>query len=293
MMAQKGQGTLLVLIVVGLSGMFAMVWTAMREQQFKVARYMDQKAASEAVGRQFSIAISDGVLCGCSLAAHTFDAGNTTGSAAIQVDRIPTSCDPNSPALVMRAQKLAGGMEISRIELADLRPAGTPPTTAWTGTWRIHFDTAGGTQIRPIEIPQNITTSADAGSVSVAACAAQSSSPRIIESCPTGWAMVGPAGRIGTYCISQNPRGPMTQDRALDDCNAHQPSTGGTSHLCNNTEWYAACTQGVMNNAPTLPEWNTEFFSTNYVTVSGIGGQCRGTSRRIRSEPNLFRCCYP
>lgn len=295
----KGQSTVLVLILVGLTGMFAAAWSALRDQQFKAARYMDQKMAGESVSRQLTLSMQDGILCTCMLGASglTFDASAPAGTQEIEVPTIRAGCDANSPVLVAVGQKFPGGMKVRRIALSDLRPDGAAPTASWIGEWRIHWEAEGTAQLAPTRLQQRVLLTAPSGTVSVLSCAPQGRSPRLIDDCPSGWVRIGPANAVGTFCIDRVERSPKTQQEAIDDCASFQTSSNGTAHLCNNSEWFMACDRhasqvvGMLNGNV---EWNTEFAgSGDRVVASGRDGRCDLQERRLRASATSYRCCYP
>lgn len=297
-MRERGQATILVLILVGLTGMFAVVWSVMRDQQLKISKFMDQKVSSDNLQRRLAIALADGSVCGCATAGLTFDSGATPGSQKITVPALRADCSGTSTIVAMENQSFTGGLRVRSIELAALEPEGVPPTTAWRGEWRVHWDTGGGPQIAPAKLAQRITISAPTGTVSIAACAptgSGSAGGTIITSCPAGWVLVGPGGHLGNFCIDRNERPALPQHLAIANCAAFQPSTNGTAHLCNHSEWIAACLiagtniVGILGNA----EWNTEFAGAFDRVVASGSATCQSTERRLRTDPAPFRCCYP
>lgn len=278
--------------------MFAVVWSVMRDQQLRLAKYMDQKAASDGLQRQLHFTFADGSVCGCATTGLTFDANAAPRSQKLTVPVIRSNCGANPTVVVRENQNFTAGLRVRGIELANLEPNGTPPTTSWKGEWLVHWDTGGGPQIAPVKIPQNFTLTAPSGTPGIAACeptGTGSAGGTLISSCPTGWVMIGNSARPGTFCIDRYERPARTQQDAIADCASLQASTNGTSHLCSHSEWYAACVQaiatvpGITGNS----EWNTEFAGAfNRVVASGAAG-CNSTERRERSSPAPYRCCYP
>lgn len=112
-----------------------------------------------------------------------------------------------------------------------------------------------------------------------------------ISSCPSGWVMIGDAGKAATYCIQEDESYAPNFWQAMSTCDAINDSSLGRAHLCTLNEWHTACTRGTgllnMKN-------NTEMVaqtvgSTSYLTIGGPS--CETTISDSFNGGWNYRCC--
>ena len=115
-----------------------------------------------------------------------------------------------------------------------------------------------------------------------------------IPSCPSGFTMVGTAGKRGNFCIDTSQRSAATFYNAMSTC--HNLSlTEGDAFLCDLKEWYKACQVG---GSPSLAgmtgdwEWVAAFDDYYGPTVVGSSGCSSSASGGDPLSVSWgFRCC--
>jgi len=309
MRKQTGFSTMMALGLAGLVGLMAVVSLSLREQQMKTLKFTERKAAASNLARQITDLFQDISLCGCQLSAPgiTFDANQTDGSQAITLAELRTACGPAAPILVQNGTQVPGNMTVSRIELAGLTPS-APGATLWNAVWRIHWNTGSDMPIKPAEIQQRVQLDPAVYAATPGAARIQACLPVLvggsgvtgggggggpIQSCATGYVMIGPAGGVGTFCIEQNEHGQATYKNALLGCASPSPTSQGNPKLCNHTKWYLGCRSGLLNNATDNNEWNIEFAGTVTVAVASGSGSCETSAKVGVNNSTNYRCCYP
>lgn len=113
-----------------------------------------------------------------------------------------------------------------------------------------------------------------------------------ISACPTGWAMIGDAGKAATYCIQQDESTAPNFFSAMNTCQGINDSTLGRAHLCTLNEWYTACTIGgaglvnMTNNTEMVAQTSG---TTSYITIGGAS--CNTFQSDAFSGAWYYRCC--
>ena len=122
-----------------------------------------------------------------------------------------------------------------------------------------------------------------------------------ITSCPAGMNMVGNSGMRATYCIDANKRTGAYAD-AISTCHGINDIANGNgrAHLCDGSEWLAACVNGLASDMTSLGspgEWVAIPYGLNgdigsfYATLAGVNSSCVRTGFNDVSGSYGYRCC--
>ncbi len=104
-------------------------------------------------------------------------------------------------------------------------------------------------------------------------------------SCPAGYNLVGTQG-AGAFCIS-NEKAAATYDNALNTCYSE---TVGKARICNYSEWYIGCRDG-MPNATDNEEWVNDAAYFDQILVVGNGSCISKNFHPNTYATPSFRCC--
>jgi len=115
-----------------------------------------------------------------------------------------------------------------------------------------------------------------------------------ISSCPSGFTMIGEAGKRGTFCIDSNQRSAQTFYNAKSTC--HNLSLAeGNAFLCSHNEWYKACDiggpTGMTGDKEWVAEFNYAYWPPHQMGLSAGFSGCSSVSRDDPSHLIAFRCC--
>lgn len=112
-----------------------------------------------------------------------------------------------------------------------------------------------------------------------------------ITSCPSGWTMIGDAGKQATYCIDTDERAASTWDAVRTACNNINDATLGRAHLCSSVEWHTACLRGTgLANMTNNWEWVSDLYSHNNALQLGNTG-CGLINYSSLLNNYGYRCC--
>lgn len=117
-----------------------------------------------------------------------------------------------------------------------------------------------------------------------------------ISSCPSGWTMIGDAGKKATYCIETNQRAAANYFISKNTCNNINDPSLGRARLCTHNEWYAACILGTgLSNMTNDWERTADLADATYVILAGhvtYGGcSALNSNASVGNSPYPYRCC--
>lgn len=269
-------------------------------------QYMQRSFERTDLMRQLESVLRDANTCSCQLnpnltADDTYDTGlrvNSTvvdGSGTMNVGQVREGCAITNPVFASEGKNLGHGLVIDKVQLVDLAPAGNG--LEWRGKWRISFLTElGSSALQPVELFQffyldPVSVAASPTAAIIERCKGATTASGLIDACPAGMSMVGASGQFGTYCIDTVERSAKKYLDAEYACGIFRPTGFGPAHLCNQNEWYAACTAGVD---PSFINGTWEWIDDNDDTgapMKGGGGSCGSTNDDYLSAPHSYRCC--
>lgn len=294
---------MLILVVIVVIGIMASIWAIGFKAQISALKMIDKKTAANNVATEFHDIFWDGTICGCHLGQPSVvvDATLTGGEGKVTLAAIRRGCNATDPVYLGPGVITAKGLKVTSVELADLKPV-APGSLEWDGEWRVYFDPENETSIRPASFRQKINLDpvsygANPTQTKVLSCLpAAVSSGALIQYCPAGWTMVGPSGRVGTFCIetAEHPGGAMGYNAATAACAATAASSLGFPHLCGYADWYLGCKSGSLTAATDGSEWNIEYGGSVDKALTNGNGSCESVGKADISGTNLpFRCCFP
>jgi hypothetical protein len=108
-------------------------------------------------------------------------------------------------------------------------------------------------------------------------------------SCPTGFTLVGGAGKVGNFCIDTNARTATTWMAAKDICD-NLTITGAEAMMCSHNQWHKACNKGAMTGWSGHYEFVGDLVDNAWVMMAGNTG-CSGWSYTNYSTAVAYRCC--
>lgn len=111
-------------------------------------------------------------------------------------------------------------------------------------------------------------------------------------SCPSGFTLVGTAGRANSLCIETNERAATDFFTAADTCHGINNSRG-RAMLCSPIDWYYACRVGAgLANLTNGREWTDQVIpgGTDNVITPG-NGSCSVFDQADRTTSVAYRCC--
>jgi len=113
-----------------------------------------------------------------------------------------------------------------------------------------------------------------------------------IPSCPSGFTMIGEAGKRGNFCIDTNQRAAQNQYDAILTCN-NLSLIEGEASLCEYKEWYVACKSGkaidMVGDWERVSEYNT--YGGGHVAGKDNCQSFTAYNIASRTTPVPFRCC--
>ncbi len=307
-------GFSLVEILVGaaLVGVVALVSASIVSSQTSSIRYVAQKSEVQDLKEQMLMALLAPNTCSCQLnPALTSDNSNDTnlqwnslvvdGSALMNVKNMKAGCALTSPVIVQEGQAITPDLSVARVDFAALVPTGTPGE--WQGKWRVSFTNRNErVPIAPLEVDTLVITGPPLGTslnIGVQACKGNRPSG-LISTCPAGAVLVGPQNGIGSYCIEVLPRlGPdFLASKFL--CSTNQPPGFGPAHMCDHSEFFTACKDGVLDLATgTTPgeeeflgDFDSEYAMTFKHAMSSGTEDCTGVHYEPLGVSKRFRCCW-
>ena len=309
--SQRGFSLVEILVGAALIGVVALVSASILTSQTSSIRYVAQKSEVLDIREQMLMALQSPDTCSCQLnPALTTDNSNDSnliwnsavvdGSALMNVKSLKAGCALNSPVIVQEGQAITPDLSVSRVDFAALRPTGTPGE--WQGKWRVSFTTQKErVPIAPLEIDALVTTGLLGTSLNIAVQACKGNRPAgLISSCPAGAVLVGPQNAIGSYCIEVLPRlGPNFLE-AKFLCGTNQPPGFGPAHMCDHSEFFTACKDGVLDTATGstpgeeefLGDFDTEYALTFRHTSAPGPDPCTGVHYELLAASLRFRCCW-
>ncbi len=113
-----------------------------------------------------------------------------------------------------------------------------------------------------------------------------------ITACPSGYTMIGTAGRRGTFCIDTNQRTAQDYFTAKTTCHS-LPLTEGKAFMCNHNEWFNACTASEGPGGMTgHVEFVSDFSTGGYAILAGAAS-CTSINHTNLADlyAYTFRCC--
>lgn len=305
----RGSMLLLVMVIAGFAAV-SYLFINYQTQQAKFVAYTDQQTSRADLVQKLTLVLNQGDVCTCHVNPNeVLDSSTKAGlyfpmnNGSIHVPTIRGGCtsltNPVIASDVSPQSSIGGGLTISSIKVINLQQSGS----AWQGTWDIELaSVTGGASPKPIQIDQIFSVdSSNASAAFITSCQTTTTSGVVglVNTCPSGWSMVGQPGLTGTYCISAAPRGPDTYQNANQDCGNYIAGIG-VAHICNNNEWYAACKVGGVPALTSIPgnyEWNAEYSQDrSHAVVIGKANCEDSTANRTEtslSKPHGYRCCYP
>ena len=110
-----------------------------------------------------------------------------------------------------------------------------------------------------------------------------------IATCPTGFSMIGTAGKRGTFCIDTTQRTAALFYAAKTTCNNLSLSEG-KAVLCSHDEWFEACNSGLPTGMTGDWEWVSAWTFGFGAHVAGNTG-CSDLYYYDTNTTRGFRCC--
>jgi hypothetical protein len=110
-----------------------------------------------------------------------------------------------------------------------------------------------------------------------------------ISSCPTGFTMIGTAGRRGAFCVDDTARTAATWHNAKKTCH-DLTHTEGHAFLCNHNQWYKACEGGLIAGFATGDQWLDDL-RTDTGPIHTASDACTDTGYTDQSIAHTYRCC--
>ncbi len=254
---------------------------------------------------QLQTVLANSQNCGCQLNPDlstddandpnlTFDPTVIDGSNTLNLRSIRAGCSATSPMIVQANQNLGNGFQITSLDFAELRPTGSP--NQWQGTWRVSIADTNGNAIRGFEHHQVVNTRLVSPTQAVVNTCQGTNSPTGLAGCPSGMAMIGGAGLIGSYCIDVQPRPASGFREAKTACGTAAVGYG-PAHLCDHNEWFAGCRSGLMENMSN-GEQVADFDGTSTMVTAGPGVHssspgvaCSQAGWTYLTSARAFRCC--
>lgn len=115
-----------------------------------------------------------------------------------------------------------------------------------------------------------------------------------VSSCPTGWTMIGDAGKLATFCIDTDERTSSQWKPANATCAGVNDTAFGRAHLCTYSEWYTACLYGSgLSNMTNNAEWIDALDSFPSSATAGNGSCTSISDGTSLTNSRPFRCCMP
>jgi hypothetical protein len=110
-----------------------------------------------------------------------------------------------------------------------------------------------------------------------------------MAACPSGFTLIGTAGRRGTFCIDTTERTAATWLSAKSTCTGLDLAEGN-SFMCTHSEWYKACLAGTPTGMTGNYEWVDEMGSYSYAWTVG-NSACTTIYYDTTGTSNTYRCC--
>lgn len=234
------------------------------------------------------------------------DPTNTTSGQTLPLLSVKAGCAVNSPVILQQGGTLTNGLRVQAVQVADLRPTGV--AQQWSGFWHMQLVRESDNTPREVRIPLVVNTRLVSPSEAVVDTCQSSVSTAVssLITCPPGMVMVGPASGIGSYCVDQQPRTAAAFKAAKAVCQ-NVGNDFGPGILCDHTQWYVACREGVMQSMtsgsiPTTPgelvaDFDGVSSGTSYAVTAGSGAasyttqSCTFIYYTDVNTPRPFRCC--
>lgn len=205
------------------------------------------------------------------LFGQSWDSNSWEPSADIILQSSGTASDGNSPGKIL-LRTTPAGTNAPQTRLSILANGNVGIGTS-NPTAKLHIGGVAGTD--GLKFPDGtLQTTASSPGISV---------------CPSGFTMIGTAGRRGTYCIDTTERSGATFLGAKKVC--HDLSlTEGAAYMCNHNQWYKACDGATVSDMTDNNEWTADLRGTSYAVAAGNGG-CTTLAETTVITSLTYRCC--
>lgn len=224
-------------------------------------------------------------------------------STPIIFSEIKFGCSTVSPIFVKVGQPMLPGFPdvlVESIKLKNLQPIdGSPPYKKWKGTWSIFVDSKIG-PAKPVTLDQIFIVNDD-NSISpesnrlIKNCLSSNSPSGTLDSCASGFSLVGAVGSYSNFCISTSPESTVANFMlAVQNCLSRDTSGRGKMHLCSPQEFSQACSENgnpAISSILSGGEYLYDAYTTTIVAASRPGS-CYQLNEAGINVPQSYRCCY-